>query len=500
MVDDFPFGKNVVKKEMPSKKILILILLSLVILFSTTFALVFRVLDPLWNPFRLKPEKVLERMVQQAQKIKTSQGKTEFSLKITQNDMKGEYKVGFDWKTDTSQPEKPRSEGKFEISASLLEKRESLKTQFVLSGEAKSLDNTLYLKLEKFPQSIFDFLGFESSEIENQWIKIDQESIIEILKEISPQELVLEMEKTLKEKKGFVFDRELTQKVNQILSGKKIYLIKKELPDEKIGKTKVYHYLISLDNKEITKTILEIFQIITKKENKNSEIFPDLDETLKKELEKKLDEFFQKIGEIEGEIWIGKKDYLPYRISWQKNLNLSNFGENGEASITLKQEVFKFNQPLSIQPPSEFKNLKTIFEKPLQKFKLQNRDLEIINQMWQLRLMADLIYEKDGSFKNLCQNFKLNKKHPFYGTSLAAIENAIRQNQGEEFDLWCYSSNNSYCLLAKLASPERGRYCIDSSGLFGEVGKEQKCLGKGTVVAPYKCPIFQIISPPKPSF
>ena len=60
-----------------------------------------------------------------------------------------------------------------------------------------------------------------------------------------------------------------------------------------------------------------------------------------------------------GEIWIGKKDYLPYKLSLDlaiKETDLSKTSGRLSFALSLKN----FNQPVRIEAPQEFKTIEEI--------------------------------------------------------------------------------------------------------------------------------------------
>jgi hypothetical protein len=479
MEGEFPKPQESLVQTRIGRKVLVPIL---VLIFLGGFAgvLASRIWDPLWNPFRPGPEEVMEKMISEMEKVKTSQGKMEFSL-IGSNEGRLELRLDLEGKADFSQPEKPRSEGSFSV---IFEAGNGVEDKFALVGEMKNLDETSYLKLTTLlspffpmscdPSQIKDCLADiypDPSQLKNQWLKIDRASIIDLLNLMLMGMVPPEMEKIIQMK--------IQEGMKKILTGKKLYLVKEELPDEKIDETKVYHYLVSLNKEEILNIIPEIGKVIEETMWREYGIAPT---------KEKIKEVLDKVGEIEGEIWIGKKDYLLYRLKGEKSIDLSKFDEKGTVSIKFNLENSQFNQPVKIEAPSEYKDLAEVLA-PLfgEESRLKAKDARIIADVGQVRVIAEFIYYDEDSYKNLCSGLTLNENHPHYGSDLGIIEKGIKEQQGGILNLSCYSSKESYCLAVGLVSAA-GKYCLDSSGVTKEIGQDLNCLGDGTSKNPYRCP------------
>lgn len=569
-------------------------------------ALAARIWDPLWNPFRPSPEKVISKMTEKMKEVKTLRTDLNAELDI-KNELEFNLKGKFWADADNNDPKNIKSAGGADINFAM----EGM--QFSLGLETKQIGETSYFKLTTIPatpliENFLTMVGIDLKELKNQWIKSDKESLKELLGEEYYEGLMKEQEE--EEKKQEV----MIEEFKKIIENKKFYSVKEELPDEKIGDKKTYHYTVSLDKEEIKKIIPELLNITDISESlsaararaKEARIIADmmqmrsgaeiiysdeggyhkvncdysgkwvymselckdiaeyagnkpvifavnqeycaftplpvkgyyycidselnavttninpqgtgycngktfvcpaeveiLEEDYKKaadeELSKDIDKFFEKVGELSGELWIGKKDYLLYRFRGEKTFDLSQFkeGEKGTILIKLDIDLSKFNQPVKIEVPGEYKNLEEIlggmfgeYGEYLGEAQARAKDARIIADVYQLRTMAELMYSDKNSYKSLCSNFSLNENAPNYGADLAELENDIKETQGGVVDLSCYSSAESYCLEADLASSDRGRWCVDSNLVSKEIGDNESCLGNGTAANPYRCPVI----------
>ena len=352
-----------IRKKPIFVKVIVGVIILLVV--GVGMALATRVWDPLWNPFRPSPDEVIEKMALEIGELKTVHSRTKIDI-TGKEDAKEVFKLSmdFDSDSDNTEPENPKSAGEFYITLAF----EGM--EFSLAGENKTIGEDSYLKLTTLPalpflQPFFEILGIDLSQIKDQWIKLDEESFS---KALTP-EIEAEMQK---EKQA-----EIIQKFQALLKNKKLYIVKREFPDKEIWGEKTFHYLVALNKEEIKKLMPELFEILWKYylEPQFEMMMPMLlpseqpaepKEEVRTEFLKTVNEFLEKISEIQAELWIGKKDYLLYKIKGEKEIDLSKFEETMKGKIIAKLNIdfSNFNQPLKIEAPAEYKTLEKIFKIP----------------------------------------------------------------------------------------------------------------------------------------
>lgn len=204
---------------------------------GTGVSLATRAWDPVWNPFRPNPEKVMEEMYSNMKKVKTfhTEAKISFEGEGKSQEIKdirggGAY-FDFSGDIDKTDVQNLKSSGVSEV------KIESDGTQFSLGLEFKAVGNEYYFKLTKIP--LLSFLPIDLSGIKNQWIRIEANSE-EFPQEISEQQ------------------KQIIEEIKNIIKGKNFYSVKKELPEEKIDSKDTYHFLLALNNEELKNAIFEI--------------------------------------------------------------------------------------------------------------------------------------------------------------------------------------------------------------------------------------------------
>lgn len=351
--------------EPPRKKSrLIKIVAGIIILIvvGVGLSLYTRAWDPVWNPFRPSPEKVIEKMALEMGRLKTVHSRAKIDI-AGKEDIKEVFRLSmdFDSDSDSTDPQNLKSAGDFYIALAF----EGM--EFSLAGEVKAIGEDSYLKITTIPalpflEPFFEMFGIDLGEIEDQWIKIDQEQLMKILGVSITPEMEEEMQKE-KEKQ-----EEMIQKFQTLLKDKKLYIVKREFPDKEIRGVKTYHYLVALNKEEIKKIIPGIFEILWEYFPPSNPGFPMTPpvpgkEEILTEILEAFDEFFEKVGEITAQLWIGKKDFYLYKIKGEKEIDLAKIDLKAKGKIIIKIEMdfSNFNQPVKIEEPEEYKLLEEIF-------------------------------------------------------------------------------------------------------------------------------------------
>jgi len=462
--------------EIPKRKNFWLkVVLSLVLLLGISLGLLLytKIFDPSWNPFRLKPQEAMLKMIEKMKEIKTFHLKGDFGLSVKN---KSEFGfIGNVWlDTDNTEENNLKSALGLDLSFNM----EGI--EISLAGESKTIGETSYLKITTIPafplyEQMFSMVGIDLSKLKDQWIKLDKDSFENLIGE----EFTLDMEEELK--KAEKERKEVVAKIKQLLVNKDLYFIKEELRSEKINGIPVYHYAVILNPDELKKIIPELMgsdyfearlnaknsmvqlnldslrleaemfyddsdysykgfscdyslaqyfcKSIADEIGKEPVIFSDVEkycaftplpvenyyhcvdssgisittnvfpgktgycdgktfvcpakstsitsEELKKigeaEFRKELNGFFMKVGELSFQIWIGKKDNLPYKFTFEKSVDINKFNskENGEITVKINAEFSEYGKPIKIEIPENAMGLDEIFKEEIDKMEKQ---------------------------------------------------------------------------------------------------------------------------------
>jgi len=278
--------------------------------------------------FQKTPERVIQKMFREMEEVKNCHYLADLKInsRVPPTDILGEglleeakeikIALNLEGDLDISDLQNPQSSFLFDFQITA----EPLFLQLAMEG--REIKQDLYFKLKKVPD-----LGFlDLSQFEEQWIKVGSEIL-------GTQEL---------------FDNEKIKEseLEELVKNKDFFIIKEVLEDEIINDQKTYHYKFILDKKEIKNFIIEAASILQEKEFSQEEL-------------RELDNLIERLDQIEGELWMGKKDYLLYKI--KVFANFVEQEEESEGNFVFSLALSGFNQPKNIEEPKDFKSIEEIF-------------------------------------------------------------------------------------------------------------------------------------------
>lgn len=329
----------------------------LIILIGSGVALGTRIWDPLWNPFRPEPEEVIEEMLTKMKEVKTLHSGVKVEFAATDEKLKSEMQMSMNFSSDSdiTDSKNPKTAVDFDLTITTTTQGKPAE-EISIAEESRIIGKTSYLKLDDLglPSSLeftLMMLGIDKSKILGQWIKIDKEALENLGVETQEPDL-LEKEQ-----------KELGERILNLFKEKKVYYVREELPDEKIEEKKAYHYLLALDRAKIKEIIPELFEIIMEFSGKE---MPEAGEFgtafVAGGIAESVDKFLEKIGGINIDIWIGKKDELLYKTRIEKEIDVSEFSEGAEGKAIIKIDLnfSNFNKPVKIEAPENFIELEKI--------------------------------------------------------------------------------------------------------------------------------------------
>jgi len=356
------------------KIIAIIVILVFVGVGGTAAALYTKTWNPAWNPFRPSPSTVLSDMTIKMSNLKAVHNEIVLSIEKKGGDGEISMKIEISGDEDQTDIDNPKSRGDLSASVSSGGLTGSAAMEFVTIGQ------TLYLKLTTLP--LPSFLGAEGESlselldmVKDQWIKIDEESFAELSKTFGQ-----EYQPSMSQEK----QKELNSKVIDLFKDSKFYDVKEELDDEEIEGKMTYHYLLTLDKEGIKKLIPDIMKLVMEDYMADEEM-----EVSKEEIQKVLedfpelvDKFFEKVGPIDFEVWIGQGDMYLYRTKFEKEINFEDFEESlpglveeslpaeqiGKVLVSMDLNLSKFNEPVQVEAPEEFKTIEEVIESIMMNF------------------------------------------------------------------------------------------------------------------------------------
>jgi len=211
-----------------------------------------------------------------------------------------------------------------------------------------SLDNIFYIKLDNIA------LGGPTTSAPNpfstmfqffigQWFKIDSNAIkqtfLQYAKASSSSQSLLEAQSSTQ------LSADKIQQIGVVAAQYPIFTVIQTLSSEAIGGQDMYHYGLDLDKANLKSFIAAAYPIISGQsipDNQLASTTAALDGITFKDVE----------------IWIGKKDFLPYKISADVTVQQGRSGPINEIQFSDLQS--DYNQPVNIIAPEGAKDLNQI--------------------------------------------------------------------------------------------------------------------------------------------
>jgi len=433
---------------------------------GVVFALYTKMWNPIWNPFRPKPEVVLSEMVLKMKELKSFHVDGDFSISEYGETIDSEISLDI----DRNSKDNPKIKGEVEIPIYLTG------IKFI-----KTDNKNLYLDpgffasyLEYYLREMLGEERFskEIGVIQDKWLRINKKTI-ENLIGIFYVELGTE-EKAIPELSQEQ-QKQLTEEIVKLFIGRKFYKVKEELPDQEIDGKMFYRYLIALDQEEIKAVAVDIYDRIAGQEKIiNSlesyfghEITPlDIAEG-RKEIGRAVDDFFKEIGEVTFEVWISQEDNHLWRIKFAKE----NMGE-GKGSILVDIKFSKFNSIGEIKAPDDFVDMEPIseivaqeIEKSMKESRARAGDVRRKTDIRQISLAIEMYYDEH-------QKYLVSQYLP---EKIEGFLDPMPQDPGN-------GPCKSYQWISNLSDPEQ--YCVWA------------CLGNGKFFAASEKGVKELDSPP----
>jgi hypothetical protein len=286
------------------------------------------------------PEKVLQKMALRIPEITTIDYSGNLVLSVdkvalennliipldksSSNSSNEEFSIVFNGISDLRQVENPQNSFAFTTDIKAFKENGKLGLEF------RNIEKAFYIRLTSAP----DFGLFSLKPIENTWLKIEQKQIDE---QFNTEELI--------DKKESIENELNPEKIKQLRDEffkAQVIKVTQTLPTETIDGRKMWHYRYIIDKEGIKRFVQTANTIMGQK-------------TFTAEDLAKMDEDLEKTDTPTGEIWIGKKDYLPYKLTVSsifKNIN----DTEGNIISDLTLQVKNYNQPVAIEVPTPTKN------------------------------------------------------------------------------------------------------------------------------------------------
>lgn len=291
------------------------------------------------------PERIIQKMIRRMSEVKSLEygGEIEFEYNLANLDLPPSLSETKDFlqseKLNSDESEKilVRLSGMSDIrDFNNLKAALKLSTNLLLQKigvELRTINRGIYLRFDEIPSLAFLDLGF----LKNQWIEIDLEMI---KNQIGFRNLENQLEEAQKEQKLSI--RQMEQ-LKEAIARATIFKFIYKMPSEQINGMDTYRFKVLLDKNGIVQLIAEGRKIIQNKILTGEEL-------------NILDGTLGMLDSIKGEIWIGKEDFLLYRVDVASIVE----GAEPEEMFTISIRFKDYDKPVEISILSSTKTLEEV--------------------------------------------------------------------------------------------------------------------------------------------
>jgi hypothetical protein len=443
-----------------------------------------------WNPFSNfswnifsgpSPETVISNMLANMKNVKSSQTTMRMEIGAANKDNNtsiGKLILNTNTGTDMTDVNNPKASGNFTINLTM----PGAASPITATVSMAAINKVSYLKLSEITTPDNYLLPAGISKIQGKWLKIDQDSIkaLEALSQANGGQT--ELPDISQMINSDLYNTELSKKIQDLLTTENLLSVSKQLNDETISGQSTYHYLIVINKDKLTDLLNKLITLGMQEasnlpnngatNNSNPALIGNMAQAVVKT-------FTDSLGDINMEMWIGKKDFMLYQVKLDKTIDLSKILESFTGAVVIEPGLnnmqievkfnmtnSNFNNPITVQVPADAQKIEEVVL-PMMK------NLKIESDINQIGFTAQLSYSATNSYSSLCKNGLLNGYLATYGTDLIKLNNNI-VSQGAKKPA-CFSNVQNYCVSTQLAD---GSYmCVDKNGKTGIT----KCVSAQTV-------------------
>ncbi len=206
---------------------------------------------------------------------------------------------------------------------------------------AVGINKDLFVKVDSLPP--FLPAGIVPEDIKGKWFSVDIEKLG--LESQANSGLVQEENET-----AFLAD------LKNLVEGKQIFKIKKNLGEETVDGAKTEHYLVELNKTDVKELLPKMFDLLARyvPESNRAQYEQDLQSSLN-EFMANFDLIWAKIGGINFDVWVEQAEGRLKKVKFAKTIS--------ENSLNIELLFTDFNQNLQIEAPSVYIPIENIIPK-----------------------------------------------------------------------------------------------------------------------------------------
>lgn len=284
--------------------------------------------------YYMSPGMVAKRMLSKLDSVKTVQ----YDGQLTTAGQEGDYEATFNFEgvSDLSDSQNKKTSLSLSYSYKPILKGSQLKIEAIMVA------HVVYLKIAQLPDASG---GIEV--LKDQWIKLDLDEMqdkFDSLFSIGGKE---EGGRNSLPFKDLTADQ--IRQIRALIEKNDLVGSAKRLKEENISGVDCYHYGIEIDKEEIKKFVAGLNEIIYGGSVSETEL-------------DYINESIDSITAMAGELWIGKKDNLPYKIM-SSSAATDKYGATTNSTFTLR--VKNYNAAVEIAAPDQARSLEEIINEAM---------------------------------------------------------------------------------------------------------------------------------------
>lgn len=436
-------------------------LIAVILIFSAVgagVALVTRAWDPLWNPFRPSPESVVANMLANMKGAKSYRTLIRGEINATDSAsgaVKGKLTFNIDGESDTADAQNPKANFTFAIN---LTTKDGASPLFSANTNMIAVNNVLYFKVNDLIISDAPISETDISKIKGKWLEVDQSSMKTLFDASGASAQVPQI--NLQQN-----NQELGKMIMELISAENMLSIDKQLDDQVVNSQDTYHYLATISKEKLKDLIGKIIDLQIQATLDANPSLSSQNNNIEKTL---AGSFIDTIGDLNIEMWIGKKDYMLYASKFEKNIDFNKIspGANMQVAIKFNIDNSNFGKTISLQEPEGALRAEKVVLPLI-------REQKIKTDISQALFSAQAICSLNKSCHLVCSGGALNEYQRTQGAILKNLNKDIIA-QGVNKPI-CFSNVQGFCFSVQLLD---GTWlCASKNGTIGKT----KCLSAATI-------------------
>ncbi len=351
------------------------------------------------------PERMMQTMATNLEKVKTYEFKGSAQIDVTSsndafsdkgteehlNPLQGiqeafaatsvfNMQVQFDGRADEDDESNPKAETNFTVDY-----KGSDGSSMQAKVDTRTVDKVIYFNARKMPDTggLMDFSMFE-----NKWIKMDMAmsglSSSPLLGGIGVATDSSQLKKV----------KEHKEKLEQAYLRHRFMIFDRAVTSETVNGVDTKHYKYKIDSELLKGFLIEAVPIVSEQKISNKEA----EEQFKS---------FNILKNATGDIWVGKKDVLPYKFSFQTELR-DDADKTSSGKLSFTMELNNFNKSFQITAPEGAKTFEELGQEVMESYYgssgsgsilARSRDSQRLSDITTIRKAIDATMAMDANKK-----------------------------------------------------------------------------------------------------